>query len=442
MSSCGITPIISAGSRKARAYFFLNTGTPGVRFLQYDEPTEGTFRELFDSVGFLSDCRDTAKKEEQGFVVCAKDQNAIDRDSTPDANGYTKSVLPHQLPNVYAKDDGCGVEVTQVINTRDCCDGTALDFEVTNTMVVDDNDDKDVNGNPNPVEVTQAGPGCDTHISFKPTDVHNDNGVQVEPGKVVVCPDDTESKYLSEVLTTETPCTVDISAKDTDADGNCEVVVNVKPWLLGEIKMISGTVLNDTTCFAGSIGVGQFEGWHICDGTNSTIDLRKKFIAGYDPTDPEYSNPGVGIAGSDCVSLGSANVPLRTHSHVVQGSGTLTTNTDGAHNHIIRGIRGGGSGTSCEFDGGVDVNPANRKGSNILWYTGPFTGTCDPKSAAFAPDGPHSHTVNASSMNIECSDASITDPAEIECHENRPTFTAMVFIQYVGETLCADCPAP
>ena len=130
MSSCSISPIIPAASRRARAYFFINTGTPGVRFLQYDEPTEQTFFELFESVGFISDCRDTAKKNEQGFVVCAKDIDAIQRDSTPDANGYTKSVLPHQLPNVYAKEDGCGIEITEVINTRDCCDGTAKDFEV------------------------------------------------------------------------------------------------------------------------------------------------------------------------------------------------------------------------------------------------------------------------------------------------------------------------
>ena len=451
MASCSITPIIPAQARKARSYFFLNTGTPGVRFLQYDEPTEGTFRELFEAVGFISDCRDTAKKNEQGFVVCAKDTDSEARDSTPDSNGYTKAVLPHQLPNVYAKESGCGIEVVDVINTRNCCDGTAKDFEVTNTMIVDDNNDKDINDNPNPIEVTQSGPGCDTSVFFNPVDVHNANGTQVEPGKVVVCEDDTESQHLSEVFTTGTPCTTKITAQDDDGNGSCKINIDVVPFLCDEIRMFGG---KDTVsaCFPSGVGQGQYEGWYLCNGDNGTIDLQEKFITGYKPLSDDHGIIGFG-AGDNRVELSQTQTPLRAHTHeaTVDATTLAASSASSEHKHRVLGVRGGGSygykADGGSQGGGLDWKNNQKDISSRSWYTGDKTANGNSASSwgVAGNDGAHTHTITGSvtvTIHSEPGQNGTGAAYPVDTHENRPEFIAVAYIQYKGKTLCDDLCCP
>jgi len=67
-------------------------------------------------------------------------------------------------------------------------------------------------------------------------------------------------------------------------------------------------------------------GWVICDGTNSTPDLRDRFIVG---AGNSYAVDATG--GSNTVTLAEANLPGHTHS--VSG----TTDSDGAHTHNVSG---------------------------------------------------------------------------------------------------------
>lgn len=67
-------------------------------------------------------------------------------------------------------------------------------------------------------------------------------------------------------------------------------------------------------------------GWVICDGTNSTPDLRDRFVVGAGNT---YAVDATG--GSNTVTLAEANLPGHTHS--VSG----TTGSDGAHTHNVSG---------------------------------------------------------------------------------------------------------
>jgi hypothetical protein len=77
------------------------------------------------------------------------------------------------------------------------------------------------------------------------------------------------------------------------------------------------------------------EGWLLCDGNNSTPDLREKFIVGAGDT---YAINSTG---------GSANSIVIDHTH------TATTNTTGNHTHNFG--QGGGSGS-----GGIGFANSNR----------------------------------------------------------------------------------
>tara|TARA_R100000093_G_C1942537_1_gene72770 strand:- start:520 stop:1713 length:1194 start_codon:yes stop_codon:yes gene_type:complete len=395
MATCNQTPQFNASDRHSRGYFFINTGTPGVRFLQYDKPTETTFLELFQSVGFISDCRDTAKKEEQGFVVCAKDPQSEARDSTPDSNGFTKAVIPHQLPNVYPMDGSCGIAVTEVINPRNCCDGTAKDFELENTMVVSAAN-LDTCDNPSPLGVIQAGPGCEAIVTFDATSVFNCDGVVVPPGQVTVCCTDTTAVCLSEAFTTTTPCFVEIEPTTTDP---CEIDIRVTPFLVDEIRLFAGNT--------SQLGSGQYTDWYLCDGNNGTIDLRGKYPIGFDGN--VYSPIG-GTLGNHDVLLTEHQCALRAHSHVVTFSGTASTTNSGAHKHDIR--KGNG-----HRGGGYDIGTHRSSG----WYGG--------------ADGSHSHTLDMASINAQATPVGVS-PAT-QSFDNRPESVIVAFIQYKGAALAA-----
>lgn len=130
-------------------------------------------------------------------------------------------------------------------------------------------------------------------------------------------------------------------------------------------------------------------GWYLCDGTNSTPDLRDRFIVGAGTT---YAVGDTG--GSASVTLTTAQIPSHTHTF------SATTNTTGAHTHTEQNYSsngtGDGSGPGASCCGGSIVN----SGVQTL-------------SA-----GSHSHTVSGT-----------TDAAGSgTSHENRPPYYALAYI--------------
>ena len=85
----------------------------------------------------------------------------------------------------------------------------------------------------------------------------------------------------------------------------------------GVIAMWSGTVANVPS------------GWNICDGTNSTPDLRERFIVG-SATD-SGATYDVGDTGGGTATLTEDNLP--SHAH---GAGNFATDTAGAHAYFVR----------------------------------------------------------------------------------------------------------
>jgi len=139
----------------------------------------------------------------------------------------------------------------------------------------------------------------------------------------------------------------------------------------GGIIMWSGSVLNIPT------------GWTLCDGTDSTPDLRNRFVVGAGST---YAVDDTG--GADSVTLTASQMPAHIHSF----SGT--TNTTGAHTH---------SYTRSYISGSATGGSLSRHSLQ----------TANTSSA-----GNHSHTVSGNTGNAGSNGS----------HENRPPYYALAYI--------------
>lgn len=144
----------------------------------------------------------------------------------------------------------------------------------------------------------------------------------------------------------------------------------------GGIIMWSGSVLNIPT------------GWTLCDGTDSTPDLRNRFVVGAGST---YAVDDTG--GADFVTLSTANLPA--HNHSASSSSTSTVNDPG-HSHSYQGVKpSSGTGTSSR-------------------HSVPFTRTTSSATTGI--------TVSTSTST------SIGNTGSGTAHENRPPYYAIAYI--------------
>lgn len=141
---------------------------------------------------------------------------------------------------------------------------------------------------------------------------------------------------------------------NTALDGIVSHVNNLQTMPSGGIIMWSGSVASIPS------------GWVICDGTNSTPDLRDRFVVG---AGDGYSVDDTG--GSANTTLGTSNLPA--HSHNFSG------NTSGAGDHRHNLTFGTSNGGNSYFyngqigsTGGIDANNAMGSSGN---HTHSFSGT-------------------------------------------------------------------
>jgi hypothetical protein len=119
----------------------------------------------------------------------------------------------------------------------------------------------------------------------------------------------------------------------------------------GMIMMWSGTIATIPT------------GWVLCNGSNSTPDLRNKFVIGAhsDTAGVAYST----VTGSNTTSGGSKDATTVSHTHTITDPGHAHSYTAGSY----QDQRGGGSATT-------DVNPTTTNtGSNTTGITIDSAGT-------------------------------------------------------------------
>ena len=105
--------------------------------------------------------------------------------------------------------------------------------------------------------------------------------------------------------------------------------------------------------WSGSVGSIP-TGWVLCNGSNSTPDLRDKFVVGAGST---YAVAATG---------GSANAIVVSHTHTA-----TSTVTDPGHTHLIPNTRAGSPNGGSTYIAGAASNPANtdNTGSNTTGIT-------------------------------------------------------------------------
>ena len=160
------------------------------------------------------------------------------------------------------------------------------------------------------------------------------------------------------------------------------------------VGTISATNIQGTLAAGGAVPSGAIIMWSgaanaiptgyvLCDGTNSTPDLRNKFVVGAG-TGSSYSVDDTGGAAS--VTLATANLP--SNSHTVSGN----TGND-SHSHTIQ--------SSSSIGGGTRVTSQNDTGNT-----------------ATTSSDTHSHSFSATTSDVGSGTA----------HENRPPYYALCYI--------------
>jgi microcystin-dependent protein len=229
--------------------------------------------------------------------------------------------------------------------------------------------------------------------------------------------------------------------------------------LTGIVAIPTGAIL----LWSGSTGSIP-SGFVICDGTNSTPDLRDRFVVGAGNT---YAVDATG--GSNTVTLAETNLPGHTHS--VSG----TTASDGAHTHNVSGntsntgahthnVSGNTSNTGDHTHNGSTSNTGAHthslfRNGNDIYSTGfqinsfrqngsDATSSAGAHSHNFttANAGAHSHTLSGTADSAGAHSHTLSGTADSAgahthsfsttsgstgsgtAHENRPPYYALAYI--------------
>ena len=199
--------------------------------------------------------------------------------------------------------------------------------------------------------------------------------------------------------------------------GNGANLTGIEAFVTGMILLWSGS--------AGSIP----SGFVLCNGSNSTPDLRGRFVVGYHDSNGDYDVGDTG--GATTVTLAESQIPSHSHStnnhnhsfssshtHGVSGSVSGSTNTTGNHSH-----------TWQRQDVGINVGYRPWPASN---------NDVRSQDVSTSSAGNHSHTFSGSfSVTSGSGTASGTtgnaNPSTNTAggggsHENRPPYYALCYI--------------
>jgi hypothetical protein len=152
-------------------------------------------------------------------------------------------------------------------------------------------------------------------------------------------------------------------------------------------NLLSGTALIVTGMVVMWTGLSSAvpSGWHLCDGTAGTVDLRDQFIVGGGgslPSSGTYpSTTGAASAGTPSISpvtLTAANLPAHFHTNTIYA---------GNAGQIV-----GPGGTSA---GGYYFTGSAGAGVAVNWNTGNGNGTDTPITFTGVALGSHTHSVSA-----------------------------------------------
>ena len=197
-----------------------------------------------------------------------------------------------------------------------------------------------------------------------------------------------------------------LDSLDDLLDGTTAIKPNLSEglWKVGGVAVTATAAQINTPIPVGGIIIWSGSaaaiptGWLLCDGTNSTPNLRDRFVVGAGTT---YAVGATG--GAATVTLTAAQMPSHTHT---LASGTV--DAGGSHNHI--------SGYSVFTDGNAGRYGSTDTGVGAARHSllaGP-----DGVSPLVSTAANHSHTLSGSTGSIGSGTA----------HENLPPYYALCYI--------------
>lgn len=178
----------------------------------------------------------------------------------------------------------------------------------------------------------------------------------------------------------------DLSADDIDSDIFYELIFDGTDWLIVSTPEAADSAYlvpsGGIIIWSGSTGSIP-SGWVLCNGANSTPDLRDRFVIGAGSTYSVGDTGGSTTTGAH--TLTTAEIPSHTHS--IDPPATSTSNNTHNHSSAANSVGGDlvsvGSGNANGADNGnVTGNNTHSHNVNIAAFD----------SAAAGSGGSHSHT--------------------------------------------------
>ncbi len=152
----------------------------------------------------------------------------------------------------------------------------------------------------------------------------------------------------------------------------------------------SAVMIDEIRMYAGDVN-NLPPGWYLCDGQNGTVDLRDRFIVGYNPNNPDYDQ--IGKTGGEAQNHLTVD-QLPPHNHVA------TMGEAGYHRHTY------------SFH---DLASKGKRANDAYWRVEGGTST---GHTSF--EGLHTHPIT------------IGNTGNGKPVENRPPYFVLAFIQYKG----------
>lgn len=257
------------------------------------------------------------------------------------------------------------------------------------------------------------------------------------------------------------------AALETKADVNHTHTVSQ----ITDMPDLANVVPSGIICMWSGESTAIPNGWHLCDGSSGTPDLRDRFIVGagdtYKVKDtggeathtlttnemPSHNHGFTGTSHSHTGSLSNATA-ASAGSHTHSMSENLTAASNGSHTHTISGGSSGGYVNIQNSTGGnprdtketsLDVNNCMIE-SNTERYCGklPVYGSSGSSSAissggahthsisgtiTAANSGAHTHSVSGKvTVNSATAGGTVGNTGGGQAHENRPPYFALCFI--------------
>lgn len=173
---------------------------------------------------------------------------------------------------------------------------------------------------------------------------------------------------------------------------------------LGAVQMWAGNI---GTSFSGTgLGLTSMSGWALCNGQNGTIDLRGRFVVGYDPAVIDYNAQGK-IGGLSTVALVAAEMPIHTHTFTGSAATTAATNVNHTHDYL-------------DTNNQNDTNRGTLQGGAADANESSITRTTNGANSSLN----HTHTFTAT--------GTIGAAGGGTAHENRPPYFTLAYIQRIS----------